>query len=42
MFNRRKELEQRIQELEKMQKKGYYGNNYSSPSGNFKRTNARI
>ena len=27
MFNRRKELEQRIQELEKMQKKGYYGNN---------------
>ena len=27
MFNRRKELEQRIQELEKMQKKGYFGGN---------------
>jgi len=27
MFNKRKELEQRIQELEKMQKKGYFGGN---------------
>ena len=26
-MSKRKELEQRIKELEKMQKKGYYGNN---------------